>query len=149
MSTTLSPLGKSEMQLLRSWPLRLELRWQFASPTHSMNWTSKLLSHLTTTNSAVILFFVLSKIFLWICFWSLHLQDHRVKWGSVSPHLQAVPDSHQSYGPCGGACGVHHCWDNGEMHYPSVWRSWWEVWGPLPGGTRYGLNYVMKCNCNK
>lgn len=42
MSTTLSPLGKSEMQPLRSWPPRLESRWQCASPTHSMTWTSKL-----------------------------------------------------------------------------------------------------------
>lgn len=46
-STTLSPSGKSEMQLLRNWPLRLEWRWRFASPTHSMTWTSESASPLS------------------------------------------------------------------------------------------------------
>ncbi len=48
-STTLSLLGKSEMKLSRNWPLRLEWRWQSASPTHSMTWTSEFISPDTTS----------------------------------------------------------------------------------------------------
>lgn len=56
-SMTLSPLGKSEMLPLRSWPLRLEWRWQFASPTPSMTWTSE---------------FIWSQLFFWSSY--LHIR---------------------------------------------------------------------------
>lgn len=118
------------MQLLRNWPVRLEWRWQFASPTHSMTWTSELTSPRTTS--------AFKPAVKWVSIRPLTLsvppQDHRVEWRSVPSHLQAVPDPHQSYGCSGGARGVRHGGCHGEMHYAAVRRPWWQVWGPLLGG---------------
>ena len=67
---------------------------------------------------------------------SVLLQDHRAERGSVSAHLQEVPDPHQSHGAGGGPRGVHHGRHHGEVQHAAVRRPRRQVRGSVPGGAR-------------
>lgn len=154
MSMTLSRLERSEMQPLRSWPVRPEWRWRYGSRTRSTIWTSmypaKHLSLPQRSHCSIgkwlknyIRSFFFTVLFLHSIFYSLTFsfhsslllcQDHRAQRWPVSTHLQALPDPHQQDGRGGDPCRGHHSRSHGLLHHSSVWWSWREVWCSFPGG---------------